>query len=127
MSFQYTPLAVIICLLLWKLQFDIFPQKIQNFPTIPKFSQNFHWLGVYNIKNNLARSCLQFWLPKLAQRVTKFRKTLSALGSNNYHLSIHVAFWKESMINRLSNLINRNRSAAKILQVLCSTAYPPVA
>ena len=27
--------------------------------------------------------------------------------------SIHMAFWKESMINRLSNLINRNRSAAK--------------
>ena len=41
----------------------------------------------------------------------------------NYHLSIHMAFWKESMINRLSNLINRNRSAAKILQVLCSTDY----
>ena len=37
----------------------------------------------------------------------------------NYHLSIHMAFWKESMINRLSNL-NRNRSAAKISQVLCS-------
>ena len=31
-----------------------------------------------------------------------------------------MAFWKESMINRLSNLINRNRSAAKISQVLCS-------
>ena len=30
-----------------------------------------------------------------------------------------MAFWKDSMINRLSNLINRNRSAAKILQVLC--------
>ena len=35
-----------------------------------------------------------------------------------------MAFWKESMINRLSNLINRNRSAAKISQVLCSTGYP---
>ena len=31
--------------------------------------------------------------------------------------------WKESMINRLSNLINRNRSAAKISQVLCSSDY----
>ena len=39
----------------------------------------------------------------------------------NYHLSIHMAFWKESMINRLSNLINRNRSVAKISQVLCSS------
>ena len=38
----------------------------------------------------------------------------------NFHLSIHMASWKESMINRLSNLINRNRSAAKISQVLCS-------
>ena len=35
-----------------------------------------------------------------------------------------MAFWKESMINRLSNLINRNRSAAKISQVLCSTKEP---
>ena len=34
-----------------------------------------------------------------------------------------MAFWKESMINRLSNLINRNRSAAKISQVLCSSKY----
>ena len=34
-----------------------------------------------------------------------------------------MAFWKESMINRLSNLINRNRSAAKISQVLCSKTY----
>ena len=32
----------------------------------------------------------------------------------------HTTF-KESMINRLSNLINRNRSAAKISQVLCSS------
>ena len=32
-----------------------------------------------------------------------------------------MAFWKESMINRLSNLINRNCSAAKISQVLCSS------
>ena len=42
----------------------------------------------------------------------------------NYNLSIHIAFWKESMINRLSNLINRNRSAAKISQVLCSSTNP---
>ena len=34
-----------------------------------------------------------------------------------------MAFWKESMINRLSNLINRNRLAAKISQVLCSNGY----
>ena len=36
-----------------------------------------------------------------------------------------MAFWKESMINRLSNLINRNRSAAKISQVLCSSNFTP--
>ena len=35
-----------------------------------------------------------------------------------------MASWKESMINRLSNLINRNRSAAKLSQVLCSSANP---
>ena len=33
-----------------------------------------------------------------------------------------MASWKESMINRLSNLKNCNRSAAKISQVLCSNA-----
>ena len=31
-----------------------------------------------------------------------------------------MAFSKDSMINRLSNLINRNRSAAKISLVLCT-------
>ena len=31
-----------------------------------------------------------------------------------------MAFWKDLMINWLSNLINHNRSAAKISQVLCS-------
>ena len=41
----------------------------------------------------------------------------------NCHFSTHMAFWKESMINRLSNLINRNRSAAKISQVLCSSGH----
>ena len=35
----------------------------------------------------------------------------------------YMASWKESMINRLSNLINRNRSAAKISQVLCSSGH----
>ena len=34
-----------------------------------------------------------------------------------------MAFWKESMINQLSNLINRNRLAAKISQVLCSNHH----
>ena len=34
-----------------------------------------------------------------------------------------MAFWKESMNNRLSNLLNRNRSAAKISQVLCPKMY----
>ena len=35
----------------------------------------------------------------------------------------HHTTFKESMINRLSNLINRNRSAAKISQVLCSNIH----
>ena len=37
-------------------------------------------------------------------------------------LPFEYTYRKESMINRLSNLINRNRSAAKISQVLCSNA-----
>ena len=32
-----------------------------------------------------------------------------------------MAFWKDSMINQLSNIINHNRSAAKISQVLYPT------
>ena len=36
-------------------------------------------------------------------------------------LPFEYTYRKESMINRLSNLINRNRSAAKISQVLCSS------
>ena len=39
-------------------------------------------------------------------------------------LEQHTTF-KGSMNNRLSNLINCNRSAAKISQVLCSNWYPP--
>ena len=45
-------------------------KKFQNSPKNSKFSQFFHWLGVYNIKHNLARSCFQFWLSKS----TKFRE-----------------------------------------------------
>ena len=47
--------------------------------------------------------------------------TVVLLFMENYHLRKHTASWKESMINRLSNLINRNRSVAKISQVLCSS------
>ena len=39
----------------------------------------------------------------------------------NFHLSIHMASWKESMINRLSNLINRNGLAAKYHRVYALT------
>ena len=38
-------------------------------------------------------------------------------------LPFEYTYWKGSMINRLSNLINRNRSAAKISQVLCSRVH----
>ena len=41
----------------------------------------------------------------------------------NYHFSLHMAFWKESMINWLSDPINHNRSPAKISQVLCSNRH----
>ena len=38
-----------------------------------------------------------------------------------YHISIFTTFEKQSMINQLSNPINRNRSAAKISKVMSST------
>ena len=42
----------------------------------------------------------------------------------NCHISIFTTFAKQSMINRLSNSINRNRSAAKISKVMSSIKYP---
>ena len=39
----------------------------------------------------------------------------------NNHMSIFTTFAKQSMINRLSNPINRNRSAAKISKVMSSS------
>ena len=39
----------------------------------------------------------------------------------NNHISIFITFAKQSMINRLSNPINRNRSAAKISKVMSSS------
>merc|ERR1712062_57186 len=42
----------------------------------------------------------------------------------NNHICIFTTFAKQSMINRLSNPINRNRSAAKISKVMSSNVYP---
>ena len=42
----------------------------------------------------------------------------------NCHISIFTTFAKQSMINRLSNAINRNRSAAKISKVMSSSGNP---
>ena len=41
----------------------------------------------------------------------------------NNHISIFTTFAKQSMINRLSNFINRNCSAAKISKVKSSDTY----
>ena len=41
----------------------------------------------------------------------------------NCHISIFTTFAKQSMINRLSNAINRNRSAAKISKVMSSNTH----
>ena len=38
-----------------------------------KIYSDFHWLGVFNIKHNLAGSCFQFWLSKSAPRKFSFR------------------------------------------------------
>ena len=42
----------------------------------------------------------------------------------NCRISIFTTFAKPSMINRLSNAINRNQSAAKISKVMSSNSYP---
>ena len=42
----------------------------------------------------------------------------------NFHISIFTMFAKQSMINRLLNPINRNRSAAKISKVMSSSNKP---
>ena len=45
--------------------------------------------------------------------------------NDNLVISIFTTFEKQSMINRLSNHINHNCSAAKISTVMSSTGYPP--
>ena len=50
-------------------------------------------------------------------------KSRDASASKNCHISIFTTFAKQSMINRLSNAINRNRSAAKISKVMSSSIY----
>ena len=42
----------------------------------------------------------------------------------NNHMSIFTTFAKQSMINRLSNPINRNRSAVKFSKVMSSSHFP---
>ena len=53
---------------------------------------------------------------------TSYFSLLNQSFVKNYHISIITMFEKQSMINRLSNPINRNRSAAKISKVMSSSA-----
>ena len=46
------------------------------------------------------------------------------IGINNTIFSIFMAFWKESMISPLSNIINHNHSTTEISQFLCSSNNP---
>ena len=46
--------------------------------------------------------------------------------SFNWHISIFTTFPKQSMINRLSNAINRNHLAAKISKVMSSKYNTPM-
>ena len=82
----------------------------------PKICQNILYSHCFMSQN----TCFSFLN---SGTVDSYFSVLNLLFMENYHLSIHMAFWKESMINRLSNLINRNRSAAKISQVLCSSSH----
>ena len=54
---------------------------------------------------------------------TSYFSLLNQSFVKNYHISIITMFEKQSMINRLSNPINRNRSAAKISKVMSSSIY----
>ena len=83
--YVYAPLAVIICLFFgnYNSKFKKNP-KISKIFKIFKYSQNFHWPGVYNIKHNLVRSCFQFWLSKSALCVTKFREKKNVFFSQNF-------------------------------------------
>ena len=55
---------------------------------------------------------------------TSYFSLLNQSFVKNYHISIITMFEKQSMINRLSNPINRNRSAATISKVMSSNHYP---
>ena len=61
------------------------------------------------------------WRTVFSFRFDSYFTLLKLSFVKNYHLSTFITFAKQSMINRLSNPINRNRSAAKISKVMSSS------
>ena len=64
------------------------------------------------------------WRTVFSFRFDSYFTLLKLSFVKNYHLSTFITFAKQSMINRLSNPINRNRSAAKISKVMSSNRNP---
>ena len=63
------------------------------------------------------------WRTVFSFRFDSYFTLLKLSFVKNYHLSTFITFAKQSMINRLSNPINRNRSAAKISKVMSSSFF----
>ena len=65
--------------------------------------------------------CLFFPFLTVEQQVAFFFcQNHDAVFMENHNWSIFAAFWKQSMINQLANLINRNRSVVKIYMMVHS-------
>ena len=63
-----------------------------------------------------------FW-KWISQEMESYFSLLNLSFVENCHISISTTFAKQSTINRLSNAINRIRSAAKISKVMSSNAH----
>ena len=66
-------------------------------------------------------TCNYSWIIVFSFRLDSYFTLLNLSFVENNHICIFNTFAKQSMINRLSNPINRNRSAAKISKVMSST------
>ena len=69
-------------------------------------------------------TCNYSWRAFLSLTLDSYFTLLELSFVENYHMSNFTTFAKQSMINRLSNPFNRNRSAAKISKVMSSTVNP---
>ena len=87
----------------------------------------YSWMGWLLKKEVFVRricqqsTCNYSWRTVFSFRLDSYFTLLNLSFVENYHISIFTTFAKQSMVNRLSNPINRNRSTAKVSKVTSSS------